>query len=224
METRDIVMIIILILMLIIGCVYYVYYIYNTPSKNPSTIDPRTNLTNVVKATIQKNELTPTAEPKYPNDITKTVLKEWPILIALVKKITGKPVSLCIDMPSTLSFIDDGRISQPGSPMYILFYNIPYVTKSAYIVSAENGNFHDIAALFFQEMKVSRSREHVFSNIKYDGGGQLSELSVNFGGTGMTIGNFLDIFKSLFPIKITDVIYDGTDPEYKSFAEKMIPF
>jgi len=223
-RTRHIVIAtIVMISVIVIGCVYYMYgqpstmkATTNPSTTNPSntaTIDPRTNLTKVIKGITQKFE---TSRPSQ--DITQ----EWSNLIELVKDITKKPVSLCVDMPST----NDGGTSKTVSLMYILATNTVYVTKGAFKVAAENGNFYDIAALFFQEMKVLTDKSPII-NPAYDKSGQLSVLSLydldnDKNPTIMTIKNFLNIFNNSISIK--DVLSDGTDPDFKSFAEKMVPF
>jgi hypothetical protein len=248
MKTRDVVIAVIstILIISVIGCVYYMYNYNAQPSTTKPTyaptIDPRTNLTNVVKGTIEKFE-TPTRRPATaeeiknfptsdpPQDITKTVLPEFFKLIALVKKITGKEkILLCKDIPSKIMSHDDkvyGDSVNKLSSMDIIRENIKYITKGAYKVAVENMNFYDITALYFQEVKVIMG-DHPFPITSgYDSSGQLSTVIIYDGKmkTNMALGQFSKIFLAeMESITIPADSHFGNDPDLISFVGKMVPF
>jgi hypothetical protein len=177
------------------------------------TIDPRTNLTKVIKGTMEHFQ--------NDSDITQSVLAEWPNLIALVKTITQKPVSLCIDMPSKILTTD--RTDVPGTSMNILLTNINYVMKGALNLSATNGNFYDIAALFFQNIKVQNGDLPYPIITTYDSNGLLSTASIVTKRDGpWSFG----LFSRFLPpsVSIPPPSQLGNDPDFMSFVEKMVPF
>ena len=171
---------------------------------------PPTNLTKVIKESVEYR-------PGFSSsELAQAFLREWSNLIALVKSITGK-LSLCIDMPSNIE-----EAFNSANP--IILTNIYYVTKDALNISATNGNFYDIVALFLQSFKCIQGGTFPMPiKATYDSNGLLSTASMDDSGSGkpLTLSWFLRTLQPSISISPSMV---GNDPDLISFAEKIVRF
>jgi hypothetical protein len=123
-------------------------------------------------------------------------------------------------MPSKI-LTSDG-IFVPGSSINILVTNINYVTKSALNVAAENKNFYDITALFFESMKVQSGKLQSIKTTYVNG--FLSTVSIieREKDGPWSIGFFSSILPPSISMPAPSQV--GNDADLMSFLEKMIPF
>jgi hypothetical protein len=235
MKQNTIIAIIISVLVIVAG---FFYYYKSNKSNKPTPVpttpmpttpmpttpmptkDPRSNFTNVVKGGI-KEKFDSATITENSSDITKSVMNEWPNLISLVTSITGKRPQLCFPMPDKILRTDNSLTN--GSSMNIMITNVSYVTKNALNVAANNENFYDIAAIFFETVKVQSGNLPYPMTFRYDSNGLVTAVSITTPRDGpWTIKFFSDFLPKSIDIPSPSTL--GNDSDLISFMNKMVPF